>query len=366
MNKNFRLEEKITNLFITNNTLLQQDLKIIEARIEAANELQELFDIFAYIKSLRLKFKNEKSLKIYTYGFSAIAIFLMLIGIVVDSQMPLSYSSFNAFKYYFFSVLAFILVGIIYSWSVCKQFLSTKQLSDLIMLKKVALDNNLEFEGSDKKRLLQHFENMLLIFYRGVCNKELTSYIKGQYANKFTYHYFNLHYVVANYSTSTDTNGNTTSTTTHEDHYVYGIITSFSSKHFIKISSCDRDLVFMKAYRLETGINFIRWNTASIAFNKKFEVYTDNEQAAALFLQPKVIERIEELYDTFPDLDIEVAPQGLLVLSTPDQQLLNYNRQYGVDQLEQFKHEIKKVLDQTKLNKALEFIGFLQGYHQHI
>lgn len=365
INKKLCLEEKITNLFITKNTLLQKNLEIISARIEFANDLKELFDILSSIKTLNLKFKNEKYLKSYMRVFSLFFIFLTVIVIMIDYQMPLR-SSFNLFKYYFFFVFALGLLGIIYSWSVCKQFTSAKQISDLIMLKKAALDNNLAFDKSDKNRLLQYFENRLLIFYRGSCYKELTSYIKGQHENKFTYDYFNLHYVVANYSTSTDANGNTTSTTTHEDHYVYGIITSFSSKNFIKISSCDRDLVFMKAYKLETGINFIRWNTSSISFNKKFEIYTDNEQAAALFLQPKVIERIEELYDIFPDLYIEVSPQGLLVLSTPDQQLLNYSRQYGVDQLELFKNEIKKVLDQTKLHKALEFISFLQDYHQQI
>ena len=80
-------------------------------------------------------------------------------------------------------------------------------------------------------------------------------------------------------------------------------------------------------------------------------------------MQPKVIEQIEELYETFPELDIEISSQGFLALSTPDEELLSYTRQYGVDQLDLFEEEIKKVLDQIKLHKTLEFINFLKEYH---
>lgn len=247
-----------------------------------------------------------------------------------------------------------MLTGIIYSWSVYRQVLNTIQISDLISIKKVALDNDLIFDQTDKKQLLQLFENKFFIFQQGNCSREITRYIKGEYKDKLIYHYFNLHYVDEHTSTSTDANGNKTSSTTYSHYNLYGIVVPFASKNFIKISNYETVFKFRK---------FIPWQTSSIAFNQKFNIYTDNEQAVAIFLQPKVIEQIEKLYETSPQIDIELSPQGLLALSTPDENLLNYSRKYGVDRLDLFKEEIKKTLDQTKLHKALELINFLKEYH---
>ncbi len=166
-----------------------------------------------------------------------------------------------------------------------------------------------------------------------------------------------MHYVDEHTSTSKDSNGNESTSTSYSHYDLYGLIITFNKKSFIKISNYESPLNFRK---------FIKWKTSSISFNKKFKVYTDKEQSVAVFLQPKVIEQIEKLYEIFPKLDIELSPHGLLALSTPDKELLNYNRQYGVDKMDLFENEIKQNLDQTKLYKALEFINFLKDYHEQL
>ena len=324
-------------------------LKTIEKKVESVNSWQELCEVFDFIKSLNLKFKNEKSSKNYTCFVVLIFVFLWLL-----SWFSMHKWSFSTMKYFIFALVGYLLFVNLYGWPFLKKAQNTKRLSDLISLKKVALDNDLAFVKGDRKKLLRNFENVFFIFHRGNYYRELARHLGSKYKNKFIYHYFNFHYVDEHYSTSTDAKGNTTTDVTYCHYNLYVIVVPFSSKNFIKISSYDK------------VSNFIKWKSASIYFNKKFKVYTDKEQAVALFLQPKVIEQIEELYETFPELDIEISPQGLLALSTPDQQLLNYTRQYGVDELNLFKKEIKKVLDQTKLHKALEFINFLKDYHQHI
>lgn len=324
-------------------------LKTIEKKVRLVNSWQELCEVFYFIKSLNLNFKNEKLSKNYTYLAVLIFIFLWLL-----SWFAMHKWSFGTIKYFIFALIGYVLFVNLYGWPFLQKAQNTKRLSDLISLKKVALDNNLNFVKGDKRKLLRKLKNALFMFHRGNYYKELARSLGSKYKNKFIYHYFNFHYVDEHCSTSTDAKGNTTTNVTYCHYNLYGIIVRFSSKNFIKISNYDK------------VSNFIKWKSASICFNKKFKVYTNNEQAVAVFLQPKVIEQIEELYEVFSELDIEISPQGLLALSTPDQQLLNYTRQYGVDQLELFKHEIKKVLDQTKLNKVLEFISFLKDYHQHI
>lgn len=349
------LAEKISNIFISKSTSHQENVEVIEEKIASVNNLKDLFKVFEFIKSLNLNFKNQKFIKYYMYIFSSILFGVLLVGFIFTSRMPLSQSSFDASKHNFFLFFGLLLLGIIYSRSILRQVLNTTQISDSIVLKKVALDNDLEFDKSDKKELTQSFESQFFIFQQGNCSREIKRYIKGEYANKFFYHYFNFHYVDAHTSTSTDTNRNKTSSTTYSHYDLYGIMIPFSSKNFIKISNYELDFKFKK---------FIRWNTSSISFNKKFKIYANSEQAVALFLQPRIIEQIEELYETFTQLDIEISPHGFLALATPDKELLNYSRHYGLDQLDLFKEEIKNVLDQTKLHKALKFISSLKENHK--
>lgn len=343
------LKQNMTDLLEPKNASLQTYLDLIVERIRSANNLKELFDVFKFIKSLNLRFNNGKLAKNYMIIFGVIFVGLWLLAFFM------SLGTFGLLKCFFGIMVSYMIFAFMYGWQIIRKVSHTQHISDSIILKKVALDNKLEFDASCKTRLLQSFEVKFFIFQQGDYSRELIQYIKGEYQNKFSYHYFHFHYVVEDSSTSTDTDWNTTSDTTHDDYDLYGIIIPCKGKALIKISSYKNELT-----------SCAQWKTSSICFNKKFKVYTDNEQAVALFFQPKVVEQIEELYETFPELDIEISPQGFLALSTPDQQLLNYTRQYGVDELNLFKKEIKKVLDQTKLNKALEFINFLKDYHQHI
>lgn len=352
VNEKITLKEKILNLFVMESISLQVALEIIEEKIQSSNNSKELFNIFKFIRSLNLKFKNEG------FGICYVCFvgFIFFVGVILFGA-SMGRVSFEALGCLFWFNFTFIVVSIIYGMVIFRKITYTKEISDSIVLKKVALDNNLVFDMSDKKKLLKNFELMFFIFRQGNHFSELTKYIKGNYKDKLVYHYFNFYYIDENTSTSTDSSGNDSSHTTYDHYDLYGVIIPFNIKYFVKISNYETAFKFRK---------FIKWKTSSISFNKKFKIYTDCEQAIAMFLQPKVIEIIEKLYETFPELDIELSPCGLLALSTPDNELLNYTRQYGVDQLDLFENEIKKNLDQTKLYKALEFINFLKEYHEHI
>lgn len=351
VNKKNDLQAKILNFFIPKGVSLKVALEVIEAKVESANDFKELLNMFEFIRSSNFKFKNER-LDIYHMYFVGCICFL---GLALFGTSMIVRASSKVIGGLLLVTFAFTFVAIV-KWNLYSRKKNhTKQISDSISLKKVALDNNLEFDKSNKKELMQSFGSQFFIFQQGNYSREIKRYIKGEHENKFVYHYFNLHYVNEDTSTSTDSNGNKTSSTTYSHYDLYGIIIPFSTKNFIKISNYEAAFKFRK---------FIKWNTSSLSFNKKFKVYTDNEQAVAVFLQPKVIEQIEEIYQTFPKLDIELSSLGLLTLTTPDKELLNYNRSYGVDQLDCFKEEIKQVLDQTKLHKALGFVNFLKEYHE--
>lgn len=352
MNRKNILEQKKLKLLMLKNNSAQENLKYIEEKTISTNNLKELIEVVADLKSLNLSFKNEKSGQAYMPIFGLIFVVFWLL-----SWASMGRISFKEQAYSFWAFFSFTLFGIIYGKYFFRKVLDTKQISDTIILKKVALDNNLVFDKINKTELMQAFEVTFFIFQQGNYSREITKYIKGGYKNRFDYHYFNLHYVDEHTSTSKDANGNKSTSTSYIHYDLYGLIISFNQKSFIKISNYETSLKFRK---------FIKWKTSSIFFNKKFKVYTDSEQAVAVFLQPKVIEQIEKLYEIFPKLDLELSPHGLLALSTPDKELLNYNRQYGVDKMDLFENEIKQNLDQTKLYKALEFINFLKDYHEQL
>ena len=328
----------------------QKDLKIIEEKTISANNLKELLDLFKFIRSLNLQFKNVRSGILYMCFVGLV--FLIGGGLFATS---IGRVSFDKLGRLFWINFTFIVVAIINGMFVFRKINYTKKISDLIVVKKAALDNNLTFDKSDKKELLQSLEEKFFIFHQGNHSRELIGSMNGEYKNKLAYNYFKFHYIDEDTSTSTDANGNSTSNTTYHHYDLYGLIVKFNTQSFIKISNHDKVVRFKK---------FIHWKTGSISFNKKFKVYTNDEKAIAFFLQPKVIEQIEKLYETFSKIDIEISPEGLLALSTPDQDLLNHKRYYGVDQLDLFKEEIKTILDQTKLYKALDFINFLKNYHE--
>lgn len=59
VNEKITLKEKILNLFVMESISLQVALEIIEEKIQSSNNSKELFNIFKFIRSLNLKFKNE-------------------------------------------------------------------------------------------------------------------------------------------------------------------------------------------------------------------------------------------------------------------------------------------------------------------
>ncbi len=168
MSKKINLEEKSSNLFTTPNTLLQKDLEVIIEKIESANNLEGLWVIFTFIKSSNLSFKSEKLSQNYMFFLGGMFVILWLIWIISLSNMSLSEGSFKAIQYYFFFFFGVILVGILYGWRIFKRVSHTKQISESIILKKVALDNNLVFDKIDKTELMQAFEVTFLYF-----NKEI-------------------------------------------------------------------------------------------------------------------------------------------------------------------------------------------------
>ena len=325
------------------NVLLKENLANIEARIATANNLNDLLKVVKLIKLAKLTVISDKQV-IFITGF---LVLIFIAGLLFFgfcwSKLPVA-TLRGVFKVLFGGILFTMVLAI---FATIKNN-NTNKIADLLLLKKVALDNELVFDQSDKEQVLEFLQNMFFIFNNGD-EQELSEYIKGKYQNKLIYHYFHFHYV--NSDPRIKANAEDVGSDP-EDFDLYGIITPFNIKNFIKISN------------YETAVDFINWKSSSIFFNKTFKVYTDDEQAVAIFLQPKVIEQIEQLYETFPELDIELSNKGFLALSTPDEELLNCTRQYDLDQLELFTQEIKGVLKQIKLHKALEFINFLKEYHQ--
>ena len=212
--------------------LLSEHLDAIKDKIESANNLKEFFEVFIFVKSLNLKFKNEKLGSFYMNVAGLIFIIaLCLLGFFMNRL------SFEAIRCFFWIVFGCVIFVIINVGFVFKEISYIKKISDAIAFKKAALDNNFILKKSNKKKLLKFFKDLFLMFEQGNYSRKLIQYIKGEYKDKFVYHYFHFHYVDEDDDSSTDENGNIKSETKYYHYDLYGIIIPFASESFIKLSS---------------------------------------------------------------------------------------------------------------------------------
>lgn len=95
-------------------------LKTIEKKVESVNSWQELCKVFDFIKSLNLKFKNEKSSKNYTRFVVLIFVFLWLL-----SWFSMHQWSFSTMKYFIFALVGYLLFVNLYGWPFLKKAQNT-------------------------------------------------------------------------------------------------------------------------------------------------------------------------------------------------------------------------------------------------
>ncbi|QBF82021.1 hypothetical protein EXU30_04390 [Shewanella maritima] len=154
--------------------------------------------------------------------------------------------------------------------------------------------------------------------------------------------------------TETDSKGNTqTRTRTVYDHYHReGVI-------FPPINKCHSLVMSELRAKKHWPEKFM---PASREFEKRFNVQTASEFEAAKFLEPVVVVACEALGKQLPQLTIEFAADGSLLINQNEANLLNPKMDHDITSPRAFKNEL---LNDTSLDTVNRIFGFVNKIIHH-
>ena len=231
-----------------------------------------------------------------------------------------------------------------------------KKLMNAIYLQDAMLDNGLtKGVAPTVNDAIRSFSE----FSRGNHTRYFTCYYNGSYSGRdhsFDFDAYCYHYVDKKRVTYPvrDRNGKiafkTRTDFTHHDRY--GIIVP--------------GFVFIRNLQvLDYGVPEHykhRYKPSSIAFNKLFKVYAEDEMEAARVLKPSVVIAFEELGRHMYGLNIDFNKHGELCLSFSDSDMLKAQPSVSVENPVCFYETLLKHTDFHKMNASLEFIHELMRH----
>ena len=226
-------------------------------------------------------------------------------------------------------------------------------LSQKIFSRDVLLNNGLTPEKIHGVSLAKLYGSDFFEFHRGNHTQEIEYKATGQFHGDeyafgyllMTFHYVDMITTVVPVSNGKD--GITMTTETNFHHYRrYGVLFDFPYIDAVQVSES-----------LPGKIHESEYDTASISFSKAYRVQCQDESQAAKFLKPDIVETFTELAKRFDGVSFE-AEEGRAVLFV-DNDLLELDRQYGIDEPEQFKEEILHYNKSHALDDVLQFAHYL-------
>jgi hypothetical protein len=243
-----------------------------------------------------------------------------------------------------------------YLWVIFSRRTSLTNLSDSIQTKTILFDNNLQEVRAGGKPLARQLGTQFQDFRRGNHSREIRRTLNGRHEgseHSFDYQYHHFHYVNRRTETYTTTvNGKTqVRTRTVYDH--------FDRFYFIIPFSFARDVAIVQDRNKHRGVS---WETASIAFNKAFNIYAGSEQIAAKFLTPKVVIELEKLTTIHHRVNLEFNTKGKLCLSFSNGDTIRAFRKHGLDDPAAFANEISGHASLGKLDATLDIVHTLMKY----
>jgi len=332
----FRHNKKLTAL-----------LKSIKISAQQSNNSADILDAVKMAKAFEgdIKFQHNP---FYLCSGAAIATAVLI------WYQPQIISQWELDHNLFLSILAVLaIVPLIFVYTQRKKITS---LSDFIFAKDCRFDNHME-SISVSDSVISQLPTRFIEFKRGNYSRKFISatHVAAQHsalANE--YYLYKFHYVDRRTvtTTSTDANGKvTTSTKTVYDHYDrYGITLDFG---FIKQFQISNKRMLRKPRD---------YNSASIAFSKKFAIGASTELAAAKYLKPKIVLLVMDLAKHFSDLNIEFDTQGHLCLAFRDSDVFSRKRVHGLAQPNAFYEELQGQTALDKLDILTTFINQLAKY----
>jgi hypothetical protein len=332
----------------THNDRLKAALAAIETRVDSAKGDD---DLVAAIKLLSgfpapIKYDNSRlnQITLGIVGASAIAAAILYFQALDPALMLWPAAA---------AVISLIVYGVIRM----KRKGSLTKLSDRIYYRTSLFDYGLTPVNFSAKGEARKLGARFQAFRLGNYSREIRNLLRGKYTgaeHTYGYDHYHFHYVNRRTETytTTDSKGNVRiRTRTVYDHFDrYGFIVAFKYARSLRIS--------------EGGLAFFKsgWKSASVSFNKHFNVAADSEMEAAKFLTPKVLLEIESAGQALRGMDLEFNSAGDLCFSFDDSNMIAANRAGGLEQPAAFADLVAGHTTQANLDAALDFIHTLMKY----
>ncbi len=323
---------------------LKQTINKIDEKIKKVNTKEELNEVLEIIKSYKKPFIYENNKYFLISGF--LFLFILLYNIYFLWEWNDGWTDSNSLA---LGLIVLLGVPIYLLLTPFIRNMKIKNIENAIYKIDMMLDNNIR-----KDTVLSHYylNNNYFGFNRGNYKNMLkeTYIISNFQANTYLLEakLFNYHYI--NKRTQTYKCGKSTCTRTVYDHYdKYGIEVDFENISNIVITADIFSVNLPQTFK-----------TASINFNKKFQIKCEDEFTAVKFLQPSLIVYLEDLTKEYKYLSFQFLNNKLCIMFSNFDVLPNStSRKYGLDSPEEFIKELNGFTKMEKLLKLLNAIDYM-------
>lgn len=324
---------------INHNKHVIEFVKTLQAKTDTATTIQDLVTIINDVKNNNLSLKLDHRLH---YIVAA----LCFIAAAVTAIYQISqYQTLQTSAIFSIVILALLFIGAL-AW-IFTQKRQVSNLSDTLYTKNVLIDNQLTQVAVEGDSHAKQLGSQFYEFNRGNYSRTIEGLYQGQFQGNtysFDYHYYHFHYVDRRTEVTTDSKGRTRTRTIYDHYHRYGIYLPFAYVNNLAILSN------------HLSIKGERFKPASNRFNKRFKVYTTDQFTAAKFLKPSVVLTLEDAAENLKNINLEFNAQNHLCVSVDDRDVLSLNRQYGIEDPDNFINEIEQHQTLPKLHLILELI----------
>lgn len=312
------------------------------------NDIDDIGNVSDIIKEIKV-FSQKTSLK-FTYSHIWVtAIPLILIGcLMLRIQRPFAI-------YWLMGSVAVSAILFICSYLQNHAFLISKiseKLFSYCLFSQNSLKLEKEISFSDGREMYENLRIRFHDFERGDEDQHISKLIEGECALqdiRFTYQYYEFHYVEVEKHYTTDDDGKTTESESRSTRYRYGLLLSFPYAKNIILGSENR-------YKE-------KWTTASPEFNRYWKVSASDKMHIAKFLKPTMVLSLIELSKAFSDVIIEISYESVMCISLSED-LLKHKRKHSIQKINKFEKELLGDLRLKRLEQMLTHIASMFKYTQ--
>lgn len=323
---------------IQHNRLLWRKITQASEKIDQAQSAQELLKIAESMREITpLQFDRRD----YLLYFGA-DLLLFITGFFLYRE--------NGEGFFLFLLMLALFIAIILAIRFYRREKLPKQLSEKIFYRDLLFDNQITSIDPNVlpvNDLLQRFRE----FDRGNYRREIPELLKGSIDIGLTsipFYYFHFHYVDEEIVEEKGSDGKPKNRKIYHHYHRYGLLLA---PKFLKDNELPLLQITADRYLKERKSDYL---PASLAFRKRFSLYTSEQHFAAKILTPTIVEQLLTQSEEFKNMNIELNQQLLIAFDNRD--LIHAQQNYDLQHLDAFIAELQEKRELPQLQKITPLI----------